>query len=387
MSTGNNGNSDPFKIIFVLIFLSMTLGAFTHCVIEPPKSATKKNSRSTSSIENTNTNTNVPTPTVTPMPTVPPAPTTPIGNPGQDFFNSTVLPNFQNNCMVCHAALAANPPLPGPLEIYNYNEMRQKLLNGSNATDNELIRKMQGILGHAGGNRCPGGTTDTVCQVVVDWYAQEQGPTAPTPTPPPVNVNGVTGMISVVSSTGKATGYTGDTFVPTKTLGVSFYLDGPSGAGILLNNSPIQANLAGFNGGIAGAHAFTFYVPILYRDGVSHTLYVYADDNGIETELQGSPYTFTAYTSTIEGFNYYNGTVKPLLDNRCSGCHAFSYDQNFSSLLTPSPANGGSMTNNEMINMPSGSNMGRNHPGGNLCGSKDNSPCVEIQMWWDLEFN
>ena len=47
--------------------------------------------------------------------------------------------------------------------------MREKLLNGSNATDNELIRKMQGILGHAGGNRCPGGTTDTVCQVVVDW--------------------------------------------------------------------------------------------------------------------------------------------------------------------------------------------------------------------------
>jgi hypothetical protein len=395
MSTDNNGGNDPFKIIFVLIFLAMTLGAFTHCVIEPPKSATNKNSRATSSVETTTADVPYFPTQVTPTPF--PTPTAPMGNPGLDFFNQTVLPNFQNACMVCHADPSTNPPLPGPLSIFNYNSMRVKLLNGTSATDNELIRKMQNILGHAGGNRCPNGATDTVCQVVVDWYSQEQAPVnptpptvpvpTPTPTPPPVNVNGVTGMISVVSSTGKATGYAGDTTVPTKTLGVNFYLDGPSGAGILLNNAAIQANLSGFNGGIAGAHAFTFYIPILYRDGVSHTLYVYADDGGIETELQGSPYTFTAYTSTIEGFNYYNGTVKPLLDNRCSACHAFSYDQNFSSLITPSPANGGTMTNNEMINMPSGGSMGRNHPGGNLCGSKDNSPCVEIQMWWDLEFN
>jgi hypothetical protein len=271
--------------------------------------------------------------------------------------------------------------------------MRVKVLNGTSGADNELINKIQGIIGHAGGNRCPGGVTDTVCQVVADWYQQEMAapapspnPTpAPTPTPPPVN--GVTGAISVITSTGKVTGYAGDSTDPNKTLGVNFYLDGPSGAGILLTNTPIQANLAGFNGGIAGAHAFNYFIPILYRDGISHTLYAYADDNGIETELMGSPYTFTAYTSTIEGFNYYNGTVKPLLDQRCSQCHAFTYDQNFSSLLTPSPANGGSMTNNEMINMPSGSSMGNNHPGGNICGTKDNSPCVEIQMWWDLEFN
>lgn len=383
-------NKDPFKIIFVLIFLSMTLGAFTHCVIEPPKSATKKNSRTTSSVSDP-INVNPTNPSPSPAPT----PVNPVTDPGRDYFDQMVLPNFQNNCMACHADPSTNPAIPAPLTIYNYDQMRVKVLNGISGTDNELVNKIQGIIGHAGGNRCPNGLTDTVCQVVVDWYQQEMttvtpspspNPTPnPTPTPPPVN--GVTGAISVISSTGKVTGFAGDSQDPNRTIGVNFYLDGPSGAGILLTNSPIQANLAGFNGGIPGAHAYNYFIPILYRDGVSHSLYAYADDNGIEVELQGSPYTFTAYTSTIEGFNYYNGTVKPLLDQRCSTCHAFSYDQNFSSLLTPSPANGGSMTNNEMINMPSGSSMGVNHPGGNICGSKDNSPCVELQMWWDLEFN
>lgn len=382
------GDKDPFKIVLVFIFLAMTLGSFTHCVIEPPKQATKKNSRSTSSLnENVNNTADplIPTPTQ-PTPTVTPTPA-PVGNPGLDHFNNVVLPNFQSTCMVCHAEPVANPPLPGPLSIYDYNQMRVKLGNGTSSTDNELIRKMQGIIGHAGGNRCPGGTSDTVCQVVVDWYQTEFSSTTPAPTPTPDPVTGGMGAITVVTSRGKASGYAADPADPSKNQSVNFYLDGPSGAGILLNSSPISANLSGFNGGVQGNHAFSYYIPILYRDGQSHLLYVYGVDGADEYELQGSPYTFSAYTSTIEGFNYYNGTVKPMLDQRCSGCHAFSYDQNFSSLLTPSPANGGTMTNNEMINMPSGGNMGTNHPGGNICGSKDGSPCAEMQVWWMLEFN
>jgi mono/diheme cytochrome c family protein len=385
----NKGN-DPFKIILVFIFLAMTLGSFTHCVIEPPKQATnKKNSRSTASSENNensqnqnsddgNNNVGIPTPVPTAIPTT---------NAGEEFFNQNVLVNFQNNCMVCHAAPAANPPLPGPLTIYNYDQMRVKLLNGTSGTDNELIRKMQGIIGHAGGDRCPGGNTDTVCQNVIDWYGLEATPSTPSPTPTPDPVTGGTGAISVVSPMGKITGYAADPADPGKTIGVNFYLDGPSGAGTLMNQSPIQANLAGFNGGVAGTHAFNYYIPILYRDGMPHTVHAYGVDGNDEYLLQGTPYSFTAYTSTIEGFNYYNGTVKPMLDQSCSACHAFSYDQNFSSLLTPSPANGGTMDNNEMVNMPSGGSMGTNHPGGNICGSKNNSPCAEIQTWWDLEFN
>lgn len=385
-----SNKKDPFKVIFVLIFLAMTLGSFTHCVIEPPKSATKKNARSTSSVTEP-TNTDVTSGISDPLL---PSPQPLAG--GELFFNETVKANFENNCMACHADPSTNPPLPGPLSIYNYDQMKAKLLNGTSGTDNELVRKIQSIISHAGGNRCPGGVTDSVCQIVNDWYQQESqvivSPTpspivTPTPAPTPNPVTGVTGMVSVVTSQGKVTGYAGDTTNTSKTIGINFYIDGPSGAGDLLNDNPIQANLTGFNGGISGNHAFTYYIPITYRDGFSHTLHAYADENGIETELQGSPYTFTAYTSTIDGFNYYMGTVKPLLDNRCSSCHAFSYDQNFGSLLTPSPANGGSIVNNEMINMPSGSNMGVNHPGGNICGSKDNSPCAEIQTWWDLEFN
>lgn len=388
-NTDPSNNKDPFKIIFVLIFLAMTLGSFTHCVIEPPKSATKKNARSTSSVSQP-TSTDVVSGTGDPLLPSPSDPSPLVG--GELFFEEVVKANFENNCMACHADPSTNPPLPGPLSIYNYDQMKVKLLNGSSGTQNELIQKIQDIIGHAGGNRCPNGLTDSVCQVVTDWYQQEsQAVVTPDPTPTPVPtpdpVTGVTGMVSVVTSQGKVTGYAGDTTNTSKTMGVNFYADGPSGAGDLLNDNPVQANLPGFNGGISGNHAFNFYIPFDYRDGFSHTLHVYAVENGEETELQGSPYTFTAYTSTVEGFNYYLGTVKPLLDNRCSSCHAFSYDQNFGSLLTPSPANGGSMVNNEMINMPSGSNMGVSHPGGNICGSKDNSPCVEIQRWWELEFN
>jgi len=373
---------DPARIVFITVFLGMVLGAFTHCVIEPPKSATKKNSRSTASSNNESNN------TTSPSPTAPPPVTNPVGNPGRDFFGQTVLPNFQNNCIACHADPSTNPPLPGPLTIYSYDSMRAKLTNGSNSTDNELIRKVQNLIGHVGGNRCPNGVTDLICQNLTDWYAAEFPVVAPPPSPTPnPAVSGLTGMLSVVSSKGKATGYAADSSDTNKVVGVNFYLDGPSGAGILLNNSPVQANQSGFNGGYAGAHAFNFFIPILYRDGVSHQLYVYADDGTDEVQVQGSPYTFAAYTNTVEGYNYYVSTVQPLLQNRCASCHAINYDQHYGSLISPSPANGGSMTNNEMINMPSGNNMGVNHPGGNLCGSKDNSPCAELQLWWDLEFN
>jgi hypothetical protein len=264
--------------------------------------------------------------------------------------------------------------------------MRARISNGTNATDNELVRKVQGLISHVGGNRCPGGVSDSICRNITDWYAIEFQAPPVTPTPPPA-AQGLAGMVTVVSSLGRVSGYAANTQNLSASVGVNFYLDGPSGAGILLNNAPISANQAGFNGGYTGAHAFSYYLPILYRDGISHQLYAYAVDNGVETQLQGSPYNFTAYVSSIDGYNYYNSTVRPILQNRCAACHSINYDQHFGSLLSPSPANGGSMTDNEMINMPAGRHMNVNHPGGNICGSKDNSPCVELQTWWDLEFN
>lgn len=372
------------RIVITLIALGTMLAAFNHCVIEPPKKATKSSGRSLSS-ESTGDTTEAAdspqSPNPSPSPTVP-TPTTPTLSQGQQFFQDTVSPAFQNQCMTCHTEPVNNPPLPGPLTIFNYDQMKEKLLNGG-AANNELIRKVQGQISHAGGNQCA--SNPTICQNLQDWYAQEIGQ----PTTPPAPTNGVSGMVSIVSALGKVTGYAGNPGDPSETVYVNFYLDGPAGTGILLNNAPMPANQAGFNGGISGNHAFTYYIPVLYRDGQNYQLYAYAvnEDNGEEVALQGSPYAFSAYVSSILGYNYYVNTVKPLLDNRCSACHAFSYDQNFSSLLTPSPNNGGTERNNEMINMPSGGNMGVSHPGGNLCGSKDNSPCVEIQQWWQNEFN
>jgi mono/diheme cytochrome c family protein len=380
--------SRKIKIALSVSGIIFLLAGFTHCVIEPPKSATKVNSRGTASSTDTATETSTATPPtpVTPTP-VTPAPVPPVGSdPGREFFDQTVLPNFQNNCMVCHTEPINQPPLPGPLTIYNYDQMKASISTGTNATDNNLVRKVQGLIGHAGGNRCPGGINDAICKNITDWYAIEFQAPPITPSPPPV-AQGLAGMVTVVSSLGKVSGYAANAQNLASTVGVNFYLDGPSGAGILLNNAPISANQAGFNGGYTGAHAFSYFLPILYRDGLSHTLYAYAVENNVETQLQGSPYTFTAYVSSIDGYNYYNATVRPLLQQRCASCHSINYDQHFGSLLSPSPANGGTMTDNEMINMPAGRNMNTNHPGGNLCGSKDNSPCVELQTWWDLEFN
>ncbi len=378
-------NQSP-RILITLITLGTMLAAFNHCVIEPPKKATKSSARSVSSESSSDTNTAT-TPD-TPQqnngsgsPSVP-TPTVPALSQGEEFFNNTIEPAFQNQCMACHTAPVNNPAVPGPLSIFDYSQMRVKLLNGG-ATNNELIRKVQGMISHVGGNQCA--ANPTICQNLQDWYAQEINQ----PTTPPPPTNGVSGMVSVISPLGRVTGYAGNLSDPTETIYVNFYIDGPAGTGVLINNEPIAANEAGFNGGISGSHAFTFFVPVLYRDGVEYQLYAYAvnRDNGEETALQGSPYSFSAYVSSIIGYNYYVNTVKPLLDARCASCHAFSYDQNFSSLLSPSPANGGSERDNEMINMPAGSHMGRNHPGGNICGSKDNSPCVEIQQWWQNEFN
>ncbi len=385
MEDKNKKNRDFPRVLMTMISLGVMLGAFNHCVIEAPKSPTKSSGSSFSSTETTSTPTSPTAPSV-PAPTIP-TPTTPSLSAGEEFFETTVKPAFQSRCMICHTEPVNNPPLPGPLSIYDYNQMRVKLLNGTTATNNELVQKVQGMIAHSGGNQCGG--SSPICQNLQDWYAQEMGSTGGGTTTPPNPVNGLTGMVSLVSSTGKVTGYAGDTTNPSTIVGVNFYLDGPTGAGILLNNTPFSASEVGFNGGIAGSHAYSFYIPSIYRDGQQYLLYAYAVDpqTSEEVELQGSPYTFTAYIQTILGYNYYTNTVKPILDNQCASCHAFSYDQNYANLISPSPANGGTAMNNEMINMPSGSHMGENHPGGNICGNKNNSPCSEFQTWWDLEFN
>ena len=126
--------------------------------------------------------------------------------------------------MVCHTEPVNNPPIPGPLSIYTYDLMRAKLMNGNNGTDNELIRKVQMIPTHAGGNRCPGGLNDVICMQLQEWYNRE----LPNPVPPPAPNPQGNGAISDIDSRGKITAGAANPADPTMTVNVKFYVDDQS---------------------------------------------------------------------------------------------------------------------------------------------------------------
>jgi len=366
-----------------LAFLSVVglLFGYTQCVIEAPKNATAKkiNTSTNLSVSNPTSNTSNTSPTPTPTPGTTPGVTQLTGN---QLFDQQVKPLFESNCFACHAPPVNQPILPGPLTIYTYSEMLQKLKLGTTRDSNSLMNKIRNITSHSGGNRCPQGLTDVVCDAVAKWWDFENGGTTTTP---PTNTTLPTGAVTSITNMGKVTGWAADPEDLNSAVVVQFYVDGPPGTGTRIGG--ITANQSGFNGGYAGNHAFQYFIPVAYRDGVTRQLYATVTDTTGDIALTGTPMTFTAYASQVNGFNYYTNTLKPILTNRCASCHTIGYDQHFASLLSPSKAAGGTQTNNEMINMPSGSHMGKNHPGGNICGNKNNSPCSEIQTWWTLEFN
>jgi hypothetical protein len=364
-----------------IAIVAILLVSYTHCdlMLTPQNSKVNyKNKRSTSST-NTSTNSNN---------------GNEISTPSADYANAfsyyeeIVKPKLQSeSCLVCHSANGG-----APTSITNYDGLKNLMMNGSNYQDSSLNRKMTGSTSHGGGVKC-GSSSTGICENFSNWYALEfsqnnqPAPTNPTPTPtptPPQNGSGVMGSVDIVSALGKVNGWAGDSFNPNSSLTVEFYIDGAKGSGTLIGTT--VASLPG--GNVSGNHGFIFFIPSQYRDGNAHQLFAYAIDSGNnDVALAGSPKTIYTYSPSIEGYDFYQANVKPVLDNRCAGCHAVNYDQHFNSLVSPTPAGGGSATNNEMINMPSGSHNGTNHPGGNICGNKNNSPCSEIQNWWQTEFN
>ena len=100
--------------------------------------------------------------------------------------------------------------------------------------------------------------------------------------------------------------------------------------------------------------------------------------------LPGMPVSYTAYTPSAAGISYFNQNVIPALANSCAACHSTNLEAQFAGLLTPTPANGGTATNNSLVIKGSG---GDGHGGGNVCGGQNGSPCSQFQTWWDIEFN
>lgn len=358
----------------VTLVLSV-LFAFTHCVVQSPKKTSRTaSSTDESNSSNTNTNTNTNT-----------GNNNTGGNntaAGEDFFNQTVKTTFEANCMFCHDLPQNNPPVPGPVTIYDYSIMKAMMMTGTSGSQNNLMNKIQAQPSHTGGNRCPSGLADPICDVIMDWYELEN---------PGSNTGGnnnpgtPTGDVLDITPLGKVTGWGANPNDVNELVTVKFYIDGEQGGAGTFIGSTIAAN-PGFNGGYAGSHAFQFYVPLSYRDGTTHQLFIYVSSNNQDYLMSQTPWTFAAYTTSSAGFNFYQQNLKPLLDAQCASCHGVNYDLHFNNLLEPTPAEGGTATNNQLVRMPAGNFNGLGHPGGNICGSVNGSPCDLIQQWWTIEF-
>ena len=281
-------------------------------------------------------------------------------NEGKKYFEETIFPLFTATCASCHADPRMNPPQRGPLTIFSYDTMRDLLTDGNSASDNRLARKVRNIDPHGGGNRCNAGPTGTPCQEMMEWWRLELG-----------QDSGLDGRISSVSIMGDVLGYAVDTRDETKTLTVRIMVDGQLAA-------ETQASKPGPDGNYAGDHAFNVQLPPALRDGKERVVAAFVGDRVV-----GPMFKYTAYAPKDAGRAYFTATIAPALNARCARCHAIQYETQYGALISPPPHKGGTATTNELIDYSAGAN---NHPGGNLCGNKNGSPCNLLQTWWNMEF-
>lgn len=289
---------------------------------------------------------------------------------GQAFFTSKVLPVFQSQCNTCHI----EPRFGGnaPLSIFGYGPMKAKLDAGGSATNNDLIKKMQNLVTHTGGNRCLQGINATPCKEIIEWWQTEYKTSAA----------GIAGSIDSIDALGQVYGWASSISDPNP-ITVLFYIsDSPTDMGVMVGS--VVANLQGpTNIGPSAGKTFSFVIPEAYRDGRFHYLHAFGGQAAAANLIPGTPKQFGAYVGRQAGRNYYEQTVRPAMMNRCSACHVIDYATQFYSLVRPSPLEGGTATNNQLINKPSGVEV---HGGGNICGGQNGSPCSLFQEWWRLEF-
>jgi hypothetical protein len=298
---------------------------------------------------------------------------------GKKFWEVKVYPMIEFQCKGCHADPRFKREKDGPLTVYNYDKVVAFLKDGT-SVNNALLRKLTGI-NHEGGNRCTAGIDAEPCSTIVEWYKAEFGDDGAVPAviENPNEVSSESGAFTRVTALGKVFGWAVDKQNLTTKIEVSIYVDGNKDSGELAKT--IIAGESGPDGNHSGDHQFSFELPEKYRDRSVRSLYIYGKIGGVDTLLAG-PFAFVAYKYSEAGRTFFEQTVEPKL-TACKSCHVVSYAAQFAALISPTPANNGTKTNNELINKP-GTRNGTKHGGGNRCGS--GSPCVEFEQWWLIEF-
>jgi len=305
------------------------------------------------------------------------------GTGGGDRYFETVKKAFETNCSSCHGA-----PFQGaggaPLSIYVYEAAKKMLGRGVAGDANELMYYIRNQIPHLGGDRCAGDADASPCSEVRNWWAQEfQVPSEASPLPP-------IGRLALIDIDGSVQGWAMDLSVTSQSnpIVVKFYVDAPKETGLLVGEARADGKYPGLS--FPGDHGFRFRIPDIVRSGKPRKLFLYGVDANDQTvvELTSSPKTFTLFAPSEEGRRFYTNSVLPTL-NQCSRCHEgsgmYGYESAFLYYLNiPSPAMGGSPTNNLLYGKASGT---FSHTGGNLCGgNRDRSPCAEIVQWWNIEF-
>ncbi len=294
---------------------------------------------------------------------------------GQTFYSNQIAPKIASSCVACHAPIFENPVITAPLSITSYSSAKTLLLDGDAQDNNIFYNKVSNRSGHTGGNLCDG-QVDGICELLKQWWIKETGKD--------VKAETLSGEVLAVSDMGRISGWAADPANSENRFDVEFFVNGDNVSGTFIGST--YANQVGFNGGVPGNHAFSYTIPEQYRNGTNYLLNAYLVSGSSYIRLAGTPRNFTLYAPRPEAVNYFQTTVMPRLNDRCIQCHVVSHDQFFNSLASPKPNNGGSVINNEMIRMPLGAFDGKSHPGGNICGNQDSSPCREIQEWWRRQF-
>jgi hypothetical protein len=130
-------------------------------------------------------------------------------------------------------------------------------------------------------------------------------PPAPSPSPSPKNLDNrlPVGYFDEITSTGVGRGWAIDNDTKTSPTLIHVYVNGPAGKGVLMEGLTTSILRTDVNSlyNAKGNHGFEFIIPSQYRNGVTHSLYVYAIDTSnpaFSTLLTGSPKTFNVNGAT-----------------------------------------------------------------------------------------
>lgn len=186
--------------------------------------------------------------------------------------------------------------------------------------------------------------------------------------------------INYVTVLGTVWGYALDPANPSSSIKVIFYIDGPVGTGQLAGE--IQANKV--SPGPTSGHFFSYQIPARFLDGKAHQIFAYGYEAKASLQVKPGAVNFLGYTPKAEAI--FNVQIKSFVQSRCVSCHNWDYLGLYSGpLLNPTPANGGTSTNNVFIRKMAGLT---GHAGGVFCpGGVTDTLCAEIQKWYNAEFN